>query len=153
MRKVFLVATFTVLLALLVAAPAFANVHFNRNPFFNGNGFNDNGVSQQNEQDVQSGDASQSINVTGGGDNSNQCAGVQGVTNTGNASNNTGVLQATPSNNNGFSDGNNRFNDNRFNDNRGGEVQVDNSGNFTINPTSTTRCDQQVNQAASASGS
>jgi hypothetical protein len=162
MRKVFLVATFTVLLALLMAAPAFANVHINRNPFFNdhffnGNGFNDNGVSQQNEQDVQSGDASQSINVTGGGDNSNQCAGVQGVTNTGNASNNTGVLQATPSNNNGFSDGNNRFNDNRFNNNgfngsRGGEVQVDNSGDFTINPTSTTRCDQQVNQAATAAG-
>ena len=157
MRKVFLVATFTVLLALLVAAPAFANVHFNRNPFFNGNGFNDNGVSQQNEQDVQSGDASQSINVTGGGDNSNQCAGVQGVTNTGNASNNTGVLQATPSNNNGFSDGNNRFNRNRFNDNRfngngGGEVQVDNSGNFTISPSSSTTCNQKVDQAASASG-
>src|SRR3954453_11334313 len=48
----------------------------------NGNNNNDNNnndnndvpvVSQSNEQQVQSGDSSQSFNVSGGGDNSNQC--------------------------------------------------------------------------------
>jgi hypothetical protein len=33
-----------------------------------------------------------------------------------------------------------------------GDIEVDDSGNFTISPTSTTTCDQQVNQAATASG-
>ena len=88
-------------------------------------------VSQENEQEVESGDATQNINVTGGGDNSNACQGVQGVVNTGNATNNTGVLQYA---------------------NTGTEVEVDDSGNFEISPSSTTTCDQQVNQAASASG-
>ena len=99
----------------------------------NNNDRNNNGpvISQESEQNVQSGDAKQSINVTGGGDNSNQCAGVQGITNTGNATNQTSVLQYG---------------------NDGAGVGVDDSGNFTINPSSTTVCDQQVNQAASASG-
>jgi hypothetical protein len=34
-----------------------------------------------------------------------------------------------------------------------GEVAVDDSGNFEIDPSQTTTCDQKVNQAASASGS
>ena len=110
----------------------FFNPFFDRfdNRFFD-NGFNNNGISQQNEQDVQSGDASQSIDVTGGGDNSNQCAGVQGVVNTGNATSNTGVLQYR---------------------NEDAEVEVDDSGNFEISPSQTTTCDQRVNQAASATG-
>src|ERR671933_2214631 len=110
----------------------FFNPFFDRfdNRFFD-NGFNNNGISQQNEQDVQSGDASQNIDVSGGEDNSNQCVGVQGVTNTGNATNNTSVLQY----------GNN-----------GAGVRVQDSGNFTISPSQSTTCDQRVNQAASASG-
>jgi hypothetical protein len=101
----------------------------------NGNDNNDNNnvpaVSQSNEQQVQSGDSTQSFNVSGGGANSNQCVGIQGISNTGNAVNNTSVLQ----------DGSN-----------GGEVEVDNSGNFTISPNSTTTCNQKVDQSASASG-
>ena len=100
----------------------------NNNDRNNNNGFE---VSQANEQNVQSGDARQSINVTGGGANSNQCAGVQGVTNTGNATNNTSVLQYG---------------------NDGAGVGISDSGNLTISSSSTTVCDQQVNQAASASG-
>src|ERR687886_1214416 len=50
-------------------------------------------VSQENEQEVESGDATQNFNVTGGGDNSNACQMVQGIDNTGNATNNTSVLQ------------------------------------------------------------
>jgi hypothetical protein len=84
---------------------------------------------QESEQDVESGDAIQNINVTGGGDNSNQCAGVQGITNTGNATNNTGVLQFA---------------------NNDAEVEVDDSANFQISPSQTTTCTQQVNQAVVA---
>jgi maltose-binding protein MalE len=91
-------------------------------------------VSQSTEQEAQSGDATQNFNVTGGGDNSNACQGVQGITNTGNATNNTSVLQYA--------------NDGRH----GAEFEQDNSGDLTISPSSTTTCTQQVNQAASASG-
>jgi hypothetical protein len=87
-------------------------------------------VSQAPEQEVESGDSEQAINVTGGGDNSNACQGIQGISNTGNALNGTDVLQYVTL----------------------GEVEVDDSGNFAISPSSTTTCDQQVNQAASASG-
>ena len=88
-------------------------------------------VTQENEQEAESGDATQNINVTGGGDNSNACQGVQGITNTGNATNNVGVLQYA---------------------NEDVETELEDSGNFEISPSSTTTCDQQVNQAASATG-
>ena len=107
--------------------PNWWNNNNNNNPF-DPNG--DGGVSQSNEQDVQSGDSSQTFTVTGGGDNSNACQGIQGVSNTGNSANNTGVLQY----------GSN-----------GGGIETS-GGDFTINPSSTTTCNQQVNQAASASG-
>ncbi|MCA1737501.1 MAG: hypothetical protein LC740_01340 [Actinobacteria bacterium] len=121
--------------------------HFFDNHFFDP--FNNNdGITQTNEQEVQSGDATQTFNVSGGGDNSNQCVGIQGVTNTGNSVNNTSVLQANPFNN----QFDNRFFDNGFNNgSNGGDVEIQDTGNFTINPTSTTTCDQQVNQAATAS--
>src|SRR5829696_1429509 len=47
-------------------------------------GFGD-GLIQTSDQQAESGDVDQSFLVTGGGANSNQCAGVQGVANTGNA--------------------------------------------------------------------
>jgi hypothetical protein len=162
MRRTKLVlAAAAVMLAMLVAfaAPAMANNHNNNwnnwnnnwnwnngfnHPFFN-NGFNDNGVFQSSEQNVESGDSSQTFNVTGGGDNSNACQGIQGISNTGNAVNNTSVLQDNPFNN-GF---NNGFFNSGFTT---GEVGVFDSGNFEISPSSTTTCSQQVNQAASASG-
>src|SRR3954468_15002153 len=87
-------------------------------------------VTQSPEQEVESGDSSQNFTVTGGGDNSSSCQGIQGINNTGNALNNTNVLQYASF----------------------GEVEVDDSGNFAISPSQTNKCDQQVNQAASASG-
>src|SRR5215207_3059662 len=42
---------------------------------------------QTSEQEAESGDVDQSFLVTGGGANSNQCVGAQGVANTGNAQN------------------------------------------------------------------
>jgi hypothetical protein len=135
--------------------------HFNRFNDF------DNGVFQNNEQEVESGDATQNIVVSGGGANSNQCAGVQGITNTGNSVNNTSVLQTDGTfdrNNDEFF--NNRFDnrfDNRFFDdhrffndgnrfNNDGEVEVNDVGNFEISPSQTTTCTEEVNQAATAAG-
>ena len=87
-------------------------------------------IEQGNEQGVESGDSSQTFTVTGGGDNSNSCQGVQGVNNTGNAIQNTSVLQyASPTN-----------------------PEIKDVGNFEISPSSSTSCTQQVNQSASASG-
>ena len=91
-------------------------------------------VTQSNEQEPESGDATQNFNVTGGGDNSSSCQMVQGIDNTGNATNNTSILQYA---------------------NDGAGVGVS-GGNFEIDPTQNENvpkvCDQQVNQAASASG-
>jgi hypothetical protein len=42
-------------------------------------------ISQEKEQESESGDVNQTLEISGGGDNSNQCVGIQGVTNTGNA--------------------------------------------------------------------
>ncbi len=97
-----------------------------------GGDFGSDGVSQSFEQEAESGDVSQSFNVSNTGDNSNQCANVQGVANTGNAQNQIGVLQYGS---------------------EADDFEVEDSGStITVSPSSTTRCDQQVNQAASASG-
>jgi hypothetical protein len=89
-------------------------------------------VSQEFDQEAQSGDVSQSFNVSNSGDNSNQCANVQGVANTGNAQNQIGVLQY------------------------GSEADdfsfEDSGSSINVSPNSTTRCDQTVNQAATAYG-
>ncbi len=90
-------------------------------------------VSQSNSQKSTSGDASQTFTVTGGGDNSSSCQMIQGISNTGSAIHNSGVLQYA-------SDGS----------------ASSSGGNFEIDPSQNKNavkvCDQQVNQAASASG-
>ena len=141
MRKFVLLAA---LLAILVAAalPAFAdkgrdngdrndgkNHHQQRHK---GGGGGESAVSQESEQDAESGELNQSFNVSQTGDNSTQCAGIQGVGNTGNAQNLTDVLQYGS---------------------EADEFEFDEVGStIEMNPTNTTTCDQQVNQAASASG-
>jgi len=88
-------------------------------------------VSQSFEQEAQSGDVSQSFTVANKGDNSNQCAGIQGVANTGNAQNQISVVQ---------------------NGSEADDFSFEDSGaSINVSPNSATRCDQQVNQAASAS--
>jgi hypothetical protein len=89
-------------------------------------------IEQDSEQEADSGEVDQSFTVTGGGDNSNQCVGAQGVANTGNAQNQTNILQYAST-----------VDDFEF-DESGGSIEV--------SPTNTTECEQQVNQAASASG-
>ncbi len=89
-------------------------------------------VSQEFDQEAQSGDVSQSFNVSNTGDNSNQCAGVQGVANTGNAQNQIGVLQYGST---------------------ADDFSFEDSGaSITVSPVNATQCDQAVNQAATAYG-
>ena len=89
-------------------------------------------LTQETEQEAESGDVDQSFEVTSTGDNSNQCAGAQGVSNTGNPQNVIDLLQATS-----------EADDFEFE-----EVGSD----ISVSPELPTTCDQQVNQAASASG-
>jgi hypothetical protein len=87
-------------------------------------------ITQEFDQEAQSGDVDQSFNVSNTGDNSNQCAGIQGVANTGNAQNQTSLIQY---------------------DSEADDFSFEDSGaSITVSPNSATRCDQQVNQAASA---
>jgi hypothetical protein len=89
-------------------------------------------VSQSFDQEAESGDVSQSFNVSNTGDNSNQCANVQGVANTGNAQNQIGVLQYGS---------------------EADDFEFEDSGaSINVSPSSSVRCDQAVNQAATASG-
>ena len=50
-------------------------------------------MDQSFEQEAESGGIDQDFDVSSTGDNSNQCAGIQGVANTGNAQNQISVLQ------------------------------------------------------------
>ncbi len=89
-------------------------------------------IGQEAEQETESGDVDQSFTITGGGDNSSQCVGFSGVAQTGNAQNQIGVLQyASDSGDFEFDEG---------------------GGTITLSPESSTTCDQQVNQAATAAG-
>jgi hypothetical protein len=99
------------------------------NRFFDRNGGE---ISQESEQEADSGDVDQSFEVSQTGDNSNQCVGIQGVANTGNAQNQTSLIQYG-------SDAD--------------DFEFDEVGsNIEVSPENSTECDQQVNQAASASG-
>src|SRR5215212_11001527 len=89
-------------------------------------------VAQESEQDADSGDVDQSFEVTGGDDNSNQCANIQGEAQTGNAQNQLDLLPYVS---------------------KGNDFELDEVGStIESSPTNTASCDQQVNQAASASG-
>src|SRR5215212_1443668 len=68
------------------------NCHDNNNDNNNDNNFVPE-LNQDFEQEADSGDIDQSFDVTGGGDNSNQCVGIQGVANTGNAQDQLGITQ------------------------------------------------------------
>jgi hypothetical protein len=101
--------------------------------FFDGERFDFDGeLDQDVEQEAESGDVDQSFDVSQTGDNSNQCVSTQGVANTGNAQNVIDLTQL---------DG--ETDDFEFD-------EVDSS--IEVSPESSTTCDQQVNQSASATG-
>jgi hypothetical protein len=89
-------------------------------------------IGQEGEQEGESGEVNQSFTVTSEGDNSTQCAGIQGVANTGNSQNQNNLIQYAS---------------------EADDFEFEEVGStITVSPTNTTTCDQQVNQAASASG-
>ena len=113
MKKLMLLAALLAMLA-LAAVPAIAQ------------------ISQEGEQEGESGEFDQSFEVTGSGDNSNQCVGIQGVGNTGNSQNLLDVIQYAST---------------------ADDFEFEEVGStIDVSPTNTTTCDQQVNQAASATG-
>src|SRR5215204_1441532 len=113
MKKLMLLAALLAMLA-VAAIPAIAQ------------------ISQEEEQEGESGELDQSFEVTGSGDNSTQCVGIQGVGNTGNAQNLTDVLQYGST---------------------ADDFEFEEVGStITVSPTNSTECTSEVNQAASASG-
>ena len=113
MKKLMLLGALLAMLA-LAAVPAIAQ------------------LDQATEQEAESGEFDQSLEVTGSGDNSSQCANIQGVGNTGNSQNVIDLIQY----------------DSEADDFEFEEVGSD----ITVGGTNTTTCDQQVNQAATAAG-
>ena len=89
-------------------------------------------IGQESEQETESGEVDQSFTVTSEGDNSNQCANIQGVANTGNVQNQLDLIQYGS---------------------EADDFEFDEVGSsLDVSPTNSATCDQQVNQAASASG-
>ncbi len=86
-------------------------------------------VSQQSEQEAESGDVSQSFNVSSTGDNSNQSAAVQGTANTGNAQSQTSVVQSGS---------------------EAGDIEVEGGSSIEVSPEQGTQTQQEVEQAAAA---
>ena len=111
MKKLMLLAALLAMLA-LAAVPVIAQ------------------VTQEEEQEGESADLDQSFTVTGSGDNSNQCANIQGVGNTGNTQNLTDVLQYGST---------------------ADDFEFEEVGStIDVSPSNSTSCDQQVNQDATA---
>ncbi len=91
-------------------------------------------VGQEGEQETESGDVDQSFEVTSEGDNSSQCANVQGVGQTGNSQNQLDLVQF---------------------ESEADDFEFDEVGStITVNPNEDVddvyTCTTQVNQAASA---
>ncbi|HLL38576.1 MAG TPA: hypothetical protein VK357_02805 [Rubrobacteraceae bacterium] len=87
-------------------------------------------ITQDFEQESESGDINQSFEVTSTGDNANQCANVTGDGNTGNLQNTTGSLQIASDIE---------------------EIEQEDIGSdLSISGDSPVTCEQQVNQSAAA---
>ncbi len=87
-------------------------------------------VGQEFEQETESGDVDQSFEVSGSGDNGNQCANIEGNANTGNLQNESGFIQYAS----------------EIEELEQEEIGAD----LSVTGTSTVECTQDVNQAAAA---
>jgi type II secretory pathway pseudopilin PulG len=89
-------------------------------------------VTQEQEQEGESAEIGQDFSATQEGDNSTQCANIQGVGNTGNAQNVLPILQYAST---------------------ADEFEFEEVGStIDVGGTNTATCDQKVQQAASAAG-
>jgi AraC-like DNA-binding protein len=86
-------------------------------------------VSQESEQEAESGEVNQSFTVTSEGDNSNQSAAVQGTANTGNAQSQTRVVQSGS---------------------EAEDIEVEGGSSIEVSPELDTQTQQAVEQAAAA---
>jgi hypothetical protein len=86
-------------------------------------------VSQEAEQEAESGEVNQSFTVTSTGDNSNQSAAVQGTANTGNAQSQTSVVQSGS---------------------EAGDIELEGGSSIEVSPELDTQSQQAVEQAAAA---
>ena len=111
-------------------------------------------ITQDSSSGTESGDVGQTFEVTGSGENSDQCAGVQGATNTAPQQGGIDVLQYGS-----------RAEDFEFEDVGGSDLNIlqadSEAGNFefdggggplTVGGANETACDQKANQSGSASG-
>src|ERR687890_176182 len=89
-------------------------------------------VEQEDEQEGESGEVDQSLDVSGSGSNGNQCAPIQSVGQSGNSQGVTDVIES---------------------DSEADDFEFEESGSsITSSPGNSTECVQEVNQAASAAG-
>jgi hypothetical protein len=147
MRKMTMLAAMMALVAMtMVATPAMAqdrlenrlenrldrfdDGYFFMDGFDRFDRFDSDGISQDFDQEADSGDVDQSFEVSSNGDNSNQSVGIQGVTNTGNAQSQFGFTQFDS-----------EIDDFEFED---GGADIDVSPEFDL------ESDQSVDQAATA---
>ena len=103
---------------------------FDRDDRFDFDFDGDGGLSQDFEQETESGDVDQSFEISGGGDNASQCVNASGVSNTGNVQDVSGFTS--------FGSDIDEFEQEDI----GSELSVDGNSDVT--------CAQQVNQAAAA---
>ena len=87
-------------------------------------------VGQDFEQETESGEVEQSFEISSEGSNGNQCANVNGTTNTGNLQTQTGAIQ--------------------YASDIEELEQEDIGSDLSVTGTSTVECTQEVNQAAAA---
>ena len=106
------------------------NRFFDRDDRFDFDFDGDGGLSQDFEQETESGDVDQSFEISGGGDNASQCVNASGVSNTGNVQDVSGFTS--------FGSDIDEFEQEDI----GSELSVDGNSDVT--------CAQQVNQAAAA---
>ena len=89
-------------------------------------------IGEEAEQETESGEVNQDFSVTSEGDNSSQCANIQGIGNTGNAQNQLDLIQYGS---------------------EADDFEFDEVGSsLEVSPANSTTCEQKVQQAASASG-
>ena len=86
-------------------------------------------VSQEAEQEAESGDVNQSFTVTSSGDNSNQSAAAQGAANTGNSQSQTSVVQSGS---------------------EAEDIELEGGSSIEVSPELDSQSQQEVDQAAAA---
>lgn len=132
-------------IVLVAAIPALADTSTSQNV--------GRGVTQEHSSESESADMGQTFEVTGSGDSSNQCAGVQGVGNTASQEGGINLIQYdSEADDFEFEDVGGSLNLIQA-DSEADNFEFDGEGvPLTVGGNNETSCDQKANQAGSASG-